>query len=73
MATLAPNEVRQLRLIYEDLKDWFEDELAHGNLELAHELLTRRIRPLRAVLLEEEWGLRGRATGRTVGTLMLTR
>lgn len=55
MQTHEHCELVQLRLFYEDLKERYEELIDRGDFEAAHELLDRRLLPLRTILLYEEW------------------
>jgi hypothetical protein len=55
--TISKSELHQLRTIYADLKELFHDDLRAGEFDEAHEILMRRIRPLREIFLQEEWNI----------------
>lgn len=61
MTKVHRSELRQLLAIYEDLKESYRGEVAHGDLEEAHHILVERLRPLREMLLREEWHVDQRA------------
>ena len=51
----SPSELRQLWLFYEDLKERYHDFLSDEDFEDAHHVLTGLLRPLREILLRQEW------------------
>lgn len=55
--TVSKSELHQLRTIYTDLKELFKDDLQAGAFDEAHDLLMRRIRPLRELFVREEWNV----------------
>ncbi|MBI2321681.1 MAG: hypothetical protein HYU88_06210 [Chloroflexi bacterium] len=57
MLTVSRSELHQLRIIYADLKELFHDDLRAGAFDEAHDLLMRRIRPLRELFVREEWNI----------------
>lgn len=57
MHTISKSELHQLRTIYADLKEIFQDNLRAGEFDEAHEILMRRIRPLRELFVSEEWNI----------------
>lgn len=55
--TISKSDLYQLRTIYADLKELFHDDLRAGEFDEAHDILMRRIRPLREFFMREEWNV----------------
>ena len=53
-AAYTRTERRLLRLFFEDLKEEYKQDIATGDLEAAHEILSERLRLLKEVLREQE-------------------